>query len=38
LAIINLDDGQIAAELLDMPDAFQISPIPASSELPEVVA
>ncbi|QOC22238.1 DDE-type integrase/transposase/recombinase [Wenzhouxiangella sp. AB-CW3] len=34
---INPDDGQTAAELLDKPDAFQISPTPVNSELPEVV-
>ena len=34
---INPDDGQTAAELLDRPDAFQISPTPVSVELPEVV-
>ena len=34
---INPDDGQTAAELLDNPEAFQISPTPVSTELPEVV-
>lgn len=34
---INPDDGQTAAELLDRPDAFQISPTPVGIELPEVV-
>ncbi len=34
---INPDDGQTAAELLDKPGAFEISPTPVSAELPEVV-
>lgn len=34
---INPDDGQTAAKLLDRRDAFQISPTPVSTELPEVV-
>lgn len=34
---INPDDGQTAAELLEKPDAFEISPTPISTELPEVV-
>jgi putative transposase len=34
---INPDDGQTAAELLDKPDAFQISPTPVSADPPEVV-
>ena len=34
---INPDDGHTAAELLDKPNAFEISPTPVSAELPEVV-
>jgi len=34
---INPDDGQIAADLLNNPKAFEISPTPVSTELPEVV-
>ncbi|MDZ7789394.1 MAG: DDE-type integrase/transposase/recombinase [Xanthomonadales bacterium] len=34
---INPDDGQTADKLLGTPDAFQISPTPVSTELPEVV-
>ena len=34
---IDPDDGQTAAKLLEDPEAFQISPTPTSTELPEVV-
>jgi len=34
---INPDDGQRADELLNSPEAFQVSPTPVSTELPEVV-
>lgn len=37
MVAINPDDGQTAEELLATPDAFQISPTPVSTELPEVV-
>ncbi|MEA5446796.1 integrase core domain-containing protein [Gammaproteobacteria bacterium AB-CW1] len=37
LVSINPDDGQTAAKLLNQPDAFQVSPTPVSTELPEVV-
>ncbi len=34
---INPDDGQTAADVLADPNAFQLSPTPVSTELPEVV-
>ena len=34
---INPDDGQTAAELLDNPEAFQLSLTPVNADLPEVV-
>ena len=37
LGLINPDGGQTAAEFLDNPNAFQISPTPVSTELPEVI-
>ena len=37
IVAINPDDGETAAELLHKADAFEISPTPVSTELPEVV-
>lgn len=37
VAAINPDDGQTAAELLDTPGAFRVSPTPVSANPPEVV-